>query len=132
MDRTELVAITLVGAILVVLPLGAYYYQVNRVVEAMAYGQTVEITASTFENGGWFPDKIVVKKGEPVRFIIHGADIAHSLVVPELGVDSKIVKPGHAKTIEFVPEKEGIFTIYCGIPCSPLHSNMRGKLIVVG
>ena len=126
-----MVAILLVGAILVTPPLSVYYYQTSRVVEAMAYGQIIEITARSVEEGGWFPDEVVVKNGETVKLIIYGSDIVHSLVIPELGVDSGPVKPGHTKLVEFTPEKKGVFTVYCGIPCSPLHSNMKGKLIVV-
>ncbi|MEM4310875.1 MAG: cupredoxin domain-containing protein [Nitrososphaerales archaeon] len=131
MDRTELLAIILVGAILIGTPLVIYYYQVNRVIKIMNYEKEIEIAANTFENGNWFPDKIVVKKGEPIRLIIYGSDVAHSLTIPKLGIDSGIIKPGHIKVIEFIPEEEGIYEIYCGIPCGSFHSFMIGKLIVV-
>jgi Cu+-exporting ATPase len=72
------------------------------------------------------PERIVVKKGQPVRLLFYREDDSEctaQVVIPDLKVKQDLaVKKETA--IEFVPEKEGEFTFACGMDM------MKGKLVV--
>lgn len=83
------------------------------------------------ESGGFNPSVITVKSGKLVRLLLIGMDVTHSLVIPELGVNSGPVHPGEKKAVEFTPTKPGVFNFYCTYACSPLHTFMGGDVVVI-
>ncbi len=63
---------------------------------------------------GWSPNKFVLKKGVPVKWIINGKELTgcnNAIQVPKLGLNFK-VQPG-IQTIEFTPTQEGIIPFSC-------------------
>ena len=90
----------------------------------------IVIRLNIVESSGFDPSVITVKRGEPVKIILHGMDVSHSLVVPDLGIDSGPVEPGNEKVVEFTPDKAGTFVFYCGTLCSVKHHFMRGTIVV--
>jgi sulfite exporter TauE/SafE/copper chaperone CopZ len=69
---------------------------------------------------GWEPDKFVLKKGVPVKWIINGKEINgcnNAIQVPKLGLNFKI-KPG-LQTIEFTPTEEGVIPWSCWMGMIP-------------
>ena len=69
---------------------------------------------------GWEPDKFVLKKGVPVKWIINGKEINgcnNAIVVPKLGLDFDI-KRGE-QVIEFIPEQEGLIPWSCWMGMIP-------------
>ena len=90
----------------------------------------------TFENGyqvirmdvtssGWDPDKFILKKGVPVKWIINGKEITScnsAIQVPKYGLKFDI-KPGE-QTIEFTPTEEGV------VPWSCWMGMIQGTFIV--
>jgi len=76
--------------------------------------------------GEYSPDRIVVKKGRPVRLLFYREDDSEctaQVVIPDLNVkQDQALKKDTAVT--FVPEKEGEFTFACGMDM------MKGKLVV--
>ena len=63
---------------------------------------------------GWEPDKFVLKKGVPVRWIINGKEINgcnNAIQVPKFGLDFDI-KRGE-QIIEFTPNQEGMIRWSC-------------------
>lgn len=69
---------------------------------------------------GWEPDKFVLKKGVPVRWMINGVEINgcnNAIVVPKLGLDFDI-KYGE-QVIEFIPTEEGIISWSCWMGMIP-------------
>ena len=72
------------------------------------------------------PDRIVVKKGRPVRLLFYRDDDSEctaQVVIPDLNVKQDLaVKKETA--VDFVPEKEGEFAFACGMDM------MKGKLVV--
>jgi heme/copper-type cytochrome/quinol oxidase subunit 2 len=83
------------------------------------------------ESGGFDPAVITLSRGKPVRLIIMSMDVVHSLVIPELGIDSGPIAPGYKKVIAFTPTKAGEFEFYCLTICSPMHPFMRGTIKVI-
>lgn len=69
---------------------------------------------------GWSPDRFVLQKGVPVRWIIDGKEINgcnNAIQVPKLGIKFDI-KPGE-QVIEFTPENEGTIPFSCWMGMIP-------------
>ncbi|MFH1850016.1 MAG: sulfite exporter TauE/SafE family protein [archaeon] len=69
---------------------------------------------------GWEPDKFVLKKGVPVRWIIDGKEINgcnNAIQVPKLGLKFDIRKG--EQVIEFTPEEEGVIPWSCWMGMIP-------------
>lgn len=85
--------------------------------------QVIRITQKA---DGYFPNKLTVKKGQPVRLIINSENsytCASSFTMPKMGI-KKILKPGE-NVFEFVPEKSG------PIPFSCTMGMFRGTIEVI-
>jgi sulfite exporter TauE/SafE/copper chaperone CopZ len=69
---------------------------------------------------GWKPDKFVLKKGVPVRWVIDGKEINgcnNAIQVPKLGLDFDIRRG--EQVIEFTPTKEGKISWSCWMGMIP-------------
>ncbi len=69
---------------------------------------------------GWEPDRFVLVKGVPVRWIITGVEINscnNAIVVPEYGLNFPIKKG--EQVIEFTPTKEGVISWSCWMGMIP-------------
>lgn len=86
--------------------------------------QEVNVTV----RGGYDPDVIVVKEGQPVRLNFYRdetASCSEQVVFGDFGIARDL--PSFKTTaIEFTPDKAGEFTFACGM------NMMRGKLVVEG
>ena len=87
-----------------------------------------EIQVEAFRYG-YKPDPIVVNEGEKVRLIATSSDVTHGLQIKEFGVNATLAA-GEKKSVEFIADKAGVFTIHCSVYCGPGHAAMTGKLIV--
>ena len=76
--------------------------------------------------GGYEPDVIVVRKGQPVRLDFYRdetASCSDTVVFGDFGISRPL--PAFKTTlVEFTPDKVGEFTFTCGM------NMLRGKLIV--
>lgn len=84
-----------------------------------------QIIRMDVDRSGWTPDKFILKKGVPVKWIINGKEINgcnNAIQVPKLSLEFDI-KQG-MQTIEFTPTEEGI------IPWSCWMGMIRGTFIV--
>ena len=69
---------------------------------------------------GWEPNKFVLKKDVPVKWIINGKEITgcnNAIQVPKFGLEFDI-KQGE-QTIEFTPDKEGVISWSCWMGMIP-------------
>lgn len=69
---------------------------------------------------GWSPDKFILKKGIPVKWIIQGKEINgcnNAIQVPKLGLDFDIRRG--EQVIEFTPTEEGIISWSCWMGMIP-------------
>ena len=89
--------------------------------------QTTDVQQITVQvDGGYTPDTIQVKRGQPVRIIFdrqEDGSCSEEVVFPELGI-RKFLAPYSQTAVEFVPEKTGDTTFTCGM------GMLRGKLVV--
>jgi heme/copper-type cytochrome/quinol oxidase subunit 2 len=90
----------------------------------------IVIRAYIKEGGGFTPNVIKLKRGERVKLVIMSMDVTHSMVIPDLNIDSGLINPGYRKVIEIYVNKPGTYEFYCGTLCSPQHPFMKGKLVV--
>ncbi len=69
---------------------------------------------------GWSPNKFVLKKGVPVKWIINGKELTgcnNAIQVPKLGLKFNL-KPG-IQTFEFTPNEEGTIPFSCWMGMIP-------------
>ena len=123
MDTSEIGVIvggvTLIGFVL-------WYFFGEReqaVAEVAASGvQEIKVTVK----GGYAPDVIVVKQGQPVRLNFYRDETgscSEQVIFGDFGIARDL--PAHQTTpIEFTPSKAGEFIFTCGM------NMLRGKLIV--
>jgi len=75
------------------------------------------------------PDRIMLRKGEPVMFEFTTEDVFMGFNVPDLGVRADIV-PGRTSRLCLTPQQTGQFDFVCDIFCGDGHENMHGQLVV--
>lgn len=85
-------------------------------------GQEITVVVS----GGYAPDRIVAKRGVPLRLVFdrrESSPCSDEIVLPDFGVRRAL--PPFAKTaLEIVPEKTGEFEFTCGM------NMLHGKILV--
>ncbi len=89
--------------------------------------QEVSVIAKQFT---YYPDQLVVRKGQPLRLYLTSTDVTHGFSLPAFKIDRQI-KKGEIATIDFVPDKAGTFPFHCSVFCGLGHLGMTGKLVVV-
>lgn len=127
MDKVEGTALIIVLLAVVGATASIYYYES---VYRPSHSSNILVSGKMFENGGWEPAEIRVKKGETVRLRIMSNDVTHGLLIPELDINTGPIAVGKSKTIEFVADETGEFAFYCTVLCGSKHHLMRGVLIV--
>lgn len=81
------------------------------------------------------PDNIEgVKLGETVYFHVTNLeqdwDVPHGFAIKGSNNGELLVMPGETQTLKWVPEKVGVFPMYCTDFCSALHQEMSGYIRV--
>jgi nitrous-oxide reductase len=95
-------------------------------------GNTVTIY-STLIRSHFDPEHVKVKKGQRVVWHLTNLertrDATHGFTLPGYGLSASL-EPGETVTLEFVADKEGVYSFYCSEFCSALHLEMMGYLLV--
>jgi cytochrome c oxidase subunit II len=90
----------------------------------------ITIHMRTYEHGNPTPNTIHLKKGQPACLRLTSDDTTHGLNLPDFGISSDPIHAGKWTYLHFTPDKSGTFSFVCYIVCSPMHSRVRGKLII--
>lgn len=96
----------------------------GRTTAAVGAGGAQEVAITV--KGGYTPDIIVVKAGQPVRFAFtrqESATCSEEVIFSDFG-KSALLPEGETVTLEFTPEKAGEYDFHCQM------NMLRGKLIV--
>ncbi len=125
MKRLELAAVLLAILAIAGVPTAAWAYE-----RSQREPDEITVIARQFENGGWSPSTITVKSGQLVRLRITSEDVAHSLAISSLGVESDVVLPGHWVRLEFRPTADGELRLKCNVACGINHTKMVATLVV--
>ena len=95
-------------------------------------GNTVTVY-STLIRSHFDPEHVKVKKGQRVVWHLTNLertrDATHGFTLPGYGLSASL-EPGETVTLEFVADKEGVYSFYCSEFCSALHLEMMGYLLV--
>jgi heme/copper-type cytochrome/quinol oxidase subunit 2 len=70
--------------VLLGIPAAMFGYQALRGWASVDGVRVIEIAARVPEQGGFSPDRIVLKAGETVRLRISSPDVLHGIVIPDL------------------------------------------------
>ncbi len=82
--------------------------------------RVIEVRACRFE---FRPSDISVKIGEPVQLKLVSDDVAHSLLIKELGIN-QVVTRNKPAVVSFTPTHSGTFIGQCGHFCGEGHGRM--------
>jgi len=98
---------------------------------AMKVTATARMWSWTFEyeNGKKSP-KLVVPHNKAVRLDVVSEDVVHALYVPAFRIKEDAV-PGRTNKMWFIPEKLGIFDLYCAEYCGLRHAYMLTTVDVI-
>lgn len=78
----------------------------------------------TFEyENGKKTDTLFIPMDKPVKLNLIALDVIHSVYIPAFRVKEDVV-PGREKFMWFIPQKEGIFELFCTEYCGLQHSYM--------
>ena len=123
MDTSEILVI--IGG-LILIGLLLWYFFGEREQAAASVGTTGVQEIKVTVKGGYSPDVIVVKQGQPVRLNFYRDEISscsEQVVFGDFGI-ARDLPAFQTTAIEFTPEKAGEFTFVCGM------NMLRGKLVV--
>ena len=84
--------------------------------------QEVEVVV----HGGYTPDRIEVRQGQPVKLTFlrqEATPCTEQVILGDFGI-SRTLPEGHRVSVEFTPDKAGEFSFHCGM------NMVRGTLVV--
>jgi cytochrome c oxidase subunit 2 len=100
---------------------------VGTFVAAQSKERVIKIAAKRFT---FTPEKITLKKGQPVVFEFRTLDVFMGFNLPDFNVRADII-PEKAVRVSFVPDKTGTFVFLCDVFCGDGHEKMSGQITVV-
>ncbi|MEO5564203.1 MAG: Sec-dependent nitrous-oxide reductase, partial [Chitinophagaceae bacterium] len=97
-------------------------------------GKDIHVYMTTIRSH-FTPDNIEgVKLGETVYFHVTNLeqdwDVPHGFAVKGANNAELLIMPGETQTLKWIPEKVGVFPMYCTDFCSALHQEMQGYIRV--
>ncbi len=98
----------------------------------LAWARTPLIHARVAEAGGWNPDLVQAKVGEPLHLKLTSDDVVHGFAVAQTDMQSVDVLPGKVSEVTLTFDKPGRYTFYCTRWCGLNHWRMRGTIEVSG
>ena len=123
MDTSEIIVL-ISGTAASAFVLWYFFGERERVAATVSSGGVQEVKVTV--KGGYDPDVIVVKQGQPVRLDFYRdetASCSEQVVFGDFGI-ARDLPAFKTTSIDFTPDKAGEFTFTCGM------NMMRGKLIV--
>jgi mono/diheme cytochrome c family protein/plastocyanin len=122
MKRPELVArILIIVAVLVTVGTPLYLWK-----------RTPLVHAQMSEEGGWTPNIIRAKVGEPLHLQFTSDDVMHGFAVGQMDMEAVDIEPGRVTDVTLTFDKPGIYTFFCTRWCGVNHWRMRGTIEVPG
>jgi mono/diheme cytochrome c family protein/plastocyanin len=90
------------------------------------------IHARMADTGGWSPDVLQIKLGEPLHLSLTSDDVMHGFAVGQMDMEAVDIEPGKVTELTLTFDKSGIYTFYCTRWCDVNHWRMRGTIEVTG
>lgn len=92
----------------------------------------VEVHAAMPEQGGWLPDNLTARVGEPLRLRLVSDDVVHGFAIGHNDLAPVDVLPGKPVDLTLNFDQPGTYTFYCTRWCGPNHWRMRGTITIEG
>jgi mono/diheme cytochrome c family protein/plastocyanin len=129
MKKETLARFIVIGLVLiaVAVPLGGKLLAIIR-----DRANTIDLHASTPENGGWSVDKIQVGVGQPLHLHMTSDDVVHGFAIGKSDRAALEILPSEYVDTTLTFDKTGTYTFYCTHWCGPNHWRMRGTIEVTG
>jgi len=89
------------------------------------------VEAARPEAGGWMPDHLTARVGEPLHLELTAVDMMHGFMVSQMEMEPIDIPRGETTQITLLFEKPGTYTYYCTRICGPTHWRMRGTIEVL-
>ena len=96
------------------------------------FRQPLTIHARVAEDGGFMPDIIKARVGEPLSLRLISDDVEHSFALGQTDLQPVAFQPGEPAEIELIFDKPGTHTFYTTTPSSLNFWRMRGVIEVSG
>jgi cytochrome c oxidase subunit 2 len=94
--------------------------------------QPITIHARIAEDGGFMPDSIKARVGEPLRLRLISDDVEHTFALGQSSMQPVTLEPGEPVNITLTFDKPGTYTFYTTRPSSLNFWRMRGVIEVSG
>ena len=94
--------------------------------------QPIIIHVRIAEDGGFMPDSIKARVGEPLHLRLISDDVEHTFVLGQSELQPVTFKPGEPTEIELIFDRPGTYTFYTTTPSSLNFWRMRGVIEVGG
>lgn len=124
MDSAEI--IVTVGGLLAIAWVVWFFFLGERERTVAAVGATGAQEVKILVKGGYDPDVVVVRQGQPVRLEFYRDETAgcsDTVVLGDFGI-ARPLPAFRSTVVEFTPDRAGEFTFTCGM------NMLRGKLVV--
>jgi len=97
-----------------------------------AWLRTPLVHARVAEAGGWGPDMLRARAGEPLLVRLTSDDVVHGFAIGQGDAPAVDVMPGRVSQVWLRFDTPGTYTFYCTRWCGPNHWRMRGTIEVEG
>ncbi len=144
---SERIALLVTVSILIGLPVALFGYKQIYLPHKFSGARIIALTALA-SDGVWTQEQvggvnywrkhfsptpeIEVKQGETIVLRLASADVLHSFAIPALNIGPIDVPAGEVREVQFRAEQPSTLLFLCWQVCSPVHSKLQGKIIVLG
>ena len=90
------------------------------------------IRARVVESGGWGPDSLTARVGEPMKLRLTSEDVVHGFAIGHHRQPGIELPPGEPVDVVLTFQRPGRYVFYCTRWCGPNHWRMRGTIEVSG
>ena len=94
--------------------------------KAVAKERVIKIQAKKFM---YTPNKIILKKGQPVVLEFTSVDFIHGFNIPDMKIRADL-PPGKITQVRLTPDTAGEYDFLCDNFCGSGHEEMSGKITV--
>jgi len=78
-----------------------------------------------------YPEMVKLAGGKPVILDMTSSDVLHAFYIPAFRVKNDVLPGGRIQSMWFVPNKVGVYEVFCAEYCGDAHSKMYAKVQIL-